>query len=142
MSDFGTCFKCNSPNLIDISTWSGEKRFLCQGCGSQMIFVPRKETPMSDQAKFEPKELPMRSRRDAELLLEYLMAKDSQHPDISLLRWMLQDHKAGVDSQILEMEKAFAEERAEFESCVRRLDHKISIQDTELRRLKSEPDHK
>lgn len=86
--------------------------------------------------------MPMRRPEDIHSMIDYLTARGNSEADISILKWVLGNDKS-------EWERKYDQEVAAREALEREyvkeynaLGQKCAMQDAEIRRLKSEPDHK
>lgn len=78
------CIKCGGT-LVDVSTHDKPGEFKCGNCGAEYMPAPK--------ASFVANPPCMRSAHDIRSMIDYLMARDPQHPDLSAFRWVLGEGK-------------------------------------------------
>lgn len=75
-------------------------------------------------------------------LIDYLTARGGCETDISILRHVLGLHKSEWELKYEDLEKRCNESLNQAMATIAKLKEINALQDTEIRRLKSEPDHK
>ncbi len=84
----------------------------------------------------------MRKAEDLRSMIDYLTARGGGESDIAILKWVLCLDKSEWELR-WEAERAEHEEEAACDAnTIAKLRETVAIQDAEIRRLKSEPDHK
>ena len=84
----------------------------------------------------------MRSPEEIHSLIECMEALGGHEKEIALLRLVLGDSKSEWQVKFEESIKNYMTLEAEDARLIESLRRDIAIQDAEIRRLKSEPDHK
>lgn len=84
----------------------------------------------------------MRSSQDIGGMIDYLTARGGCESDIGLLKWVLGEAKSEWQVKYEELERCTQVMAVDWQRASDKLSEKIAAQDAEIRRLKSEPDHK
>lgn len=84
----------------------------------------------------------MRRPEDIHSMIDYLQARGERESDVAILRWVLEADKSEWERKYDEAQKQLTTLTETAGQAVDNLTQKIATQDAEIRRLKSEPDHK
>ncbi len=161
------CPRCNSPLVDSFQIIPNLSTKMCPSCGVDVVVKsPIKETAMRNAqdiicpvcggkggvgGKFcsgcgvnleRETKVQMRSAQDIHSMIDYFTARGGCDADISILRWVLGETKS--EGQ-MKYEQTIAEHKqfvAYTDEQMRLCGKKLAEQDAEIRRLKSEPDHK
>ncbi len=100
------CWKCGQ-GVLEIATVP--KQYFCPECccirgrdADQMSDkIEWENTPTGSVGRVVTGPPPMRSEHDIRNMIDYLTARDPQHPDLVAFRWMLGEQLAGVNAEVL-----------------------------------------
>ena len=84
----------------------------------------------------------MRSEHDIRSMIDYLTARGGCDSDIAILRWVLGEAKSEWEQKYEDMDREHREHISVLQREKIAMLTAIEIKDAEIRRLKSEPDHK
>ncbi len=84
----------------------------------------------------------MRSASDLHSMIDYLTARGGGESDIAILKWVLCLDKSEWERKYEQEQKEWSALYADCTLTISKLKETIALQDAEIRRLKSEPDHK
>ncbi len=84
----------------------------------------------------------MRNAQDLHSMIDYLTARGGGESDIAILKWVLCLDKSEWEKKYDEAVAAANVAASEGIRLIEKQRETIAIQDAEIRRLKSEPDHK